>query len=372
MNNIRFVKSVSAMLAILSLLTACGTSAASDAETPPTQQEQSAPSQTEAVPMIVPAPQNMIPYFPLAMDYLGMGVIFDKEVTAMGLENSLFLLVEQSISQNREIEKVMLCFNLVPEESQDNIPQLMEEFEQWYPTTQRAGVLGVYSPAYLEEHPLDELTGCTQHTQLGTSPDGSLVYYMSTNTAEGSNIDQLLAKTNVQFWEPTPLPKDDFFDLLGQARSTATYIGDFQAETLSHGVVTPKIFSDYDLTLVNVFATWCSPCIQEIPGLAEIDKEMAEQSVNVIGIVMDVNAKGQVDEKKKELALTIAEKTGAEYEILLPDEVLLEGRLRGIDAYPETFFVDREGNIVGEYYVGGRSKEDWVQVIQTELENLKK
>ena len=38
---------------------------------------------------------------------------------------------------------------------------------------------------------------------------------------------------------------------------------------------------------------------------------------------------------------------------------------------PETFFVDKNGNIVGETYSGAKSKEEWKQVIEKELANLK-
>ncbi len=48
----------------------------------------------------------------------------------------------------------------------------------------------------------------------------------------------------------------------------------------------------------------------------------------------------------------------------------MEGRLKGVTAFPETFFVDKEGNIVGEYYLGARPQEDWIEVIQKELQNF--
>lgn len=369
MKNIRFVKYLVCLLASLSLLTACGSPADSQPEAPAPQQEQT--EQVSAPAGQPPAPQNLIPFFPLAMDYLGMGVVFDNKVMEMGQEGSLFMDVETSISVDMNIEAVMLNFHLVPEAAQNTPPATLKEFkEKWLPSTDRAGVLGVYSPAYLEEHPLDELTQCTAHQLIGSSPDGSLVYYMSTNTIEGSDIDRLLLQTNIDLWEPAPFPVTGSFDLLGEARSSESYIGDFEAESLSHGTITPEIFSDYDLTMVNVFATWCSPCLHEIPFLAEIDKEMAEQSVNVIGIVMDVNERGSINEKTKQKALAIAEKSGAEYEILIPDSILLEGHLHGITAIPETFFVDKNGNIVGNYYVGARSKKEWVKIIETELAGL--
>ena len=51
----------------------------------------------------------------------------------------------------------------------------------------------------------------------------------------------------------------------------------------------------------------------------------------------------------------LQEKTKASYPFLVPDSTMMNGRLNGISAFPETFFVDKEGNIVGETYSGSHS-----------------
>ena len=56
--------------------------------------------------------------------------------------------------------------------------------------------------------------------------------------------------------------------------------------------------------------------------------------------------------------------------MLVPDEVLLNGRLKGINAYPETFFVDSKGNIVGSTYCGAKSFDEWNGIIGQELAAL--
>lgn len=127
------------------------------------------------------------------------------------------------------------------------------------------------------------------------------------------------------------------------------------------------MFADYDLTMVNVFATWCTPCVNEIPDLQELYEEMESQGVNVVGIVLDcIDGTGSADEEAIEKAKVLAERTGAEYPFLIPDETYLNGRLSGINAVPETFFVDKDGNIVGETYTGSRPLEDWKEIVDTE------
>lgn len=147
-------------------------------------------------------------------------------------------------------------------------------------------------------------------------------------------------------------------------------LGDFKAEDVDGNEVTKDIFSDYDLTLVNVFTTWCSPCLKEIPYLDAIDKEFADKNVNVVGIVLDVNEDGEIDQSKLDKLNQIIKSTKAEYDIILPDDVLRSNRLKSIDSVPETFFVDKDGKIVGETYLGAHTKDEWSKIIENELANL--
>lgn len=164
----------------------------------------------------------------------------------------------------------------------------------------------------------------------------------------------------------------DSTDTISPVASNETQIGDFKAQDVDGNEITKDIFSDYDLTLVNLFTTWCSPCIEEIPYLNAVDKELADKAVNVIGIVLDVNEDGKIDEKKLDKLKAIIKSTKAEYDIMIPDEVLRSGRLKDVNTVPESFFVDKNGNIVGETYVGSRNKEEWIKIVNDELAKLKK
>ena len=55
---------------------------------------------------------------------------------------------------------------------------------------------------------------------------------------------------------------------------------------------------------------------------------------------------------------------------LIPDSGMMNGRLNGISAFPETFFVDKNGNIVGETYSGSHSLDEWKEIVEKELENV--
>ena len=146
----------------------------------------------------------------------------------------------------------------------------------------------------------------------------------------------------------------------------------FVMEDINGEEYTEEIFEDADLTLVNIFATWCGPCISEVPELQKLSEEMEDEGVQVIGIVMDTGNTEEKDEEAVETAKLLAEIAETDYPFLIPDPDMMNGRLEGIQAYPETFFVNKDGEIVGETYVGARDLDAWKEVVEEELAALEK
>ncbi len=148
-------------------------------------------------------------------------------------------------------------------------------------------------------------------------------------------------------------------------------LGEFTTQDINGTEYTQEMFQDYDLTLVNIFATWCSPCVAEMPELEELYQELKDQGVNVVGFVLDgVDENGEVIPESLTQAQELVEATGVTYPVLLPDPTFLNGRLLGIMAVPETFFVDKNGDMVGTVYRGSGSYEDWLAVVEEELAAL--
>lgn len=150
------------------------------------------------------------------------------------------------------------------------------------------------------------------------------------------------------------------------------YVGNFTTQDVNGSAVTQDIFKEHELTMVNVFTTWCSPCVGEMPDLEKLHQQMKDKNVGVIGVVLDVlNEKGEIVDEDLERAQLLVKETGVTYPVLLPDSTYFNNRLVGIEAVPETFFVDKNGNIVGESYSGSGGLEDWIEVVERELANLK-
>ena len=123
---------------------------------------------------------------------------------------------------------------------------------------------------------------------------------------------------------------------------------DFKTVDLAGNVVTQDIFKSKKVTVVNIWGTFCPPCIGEMPELGKWAGQMPADA-QIIGIVCDArdkNDKETIDEAKK-----ITANANAKFVNIVPDEGIMS-YLDGVDAVPTTIFVDSDGNIIGETVVG--------------------
>lgn len=147
--------------------------------------------------------------------------------------------------------------------------------------------------------------------------------------------------------------------------------GDFETTDIYGETFTQELFSDYELTMVNIWGTFCGPCINEMPELGEIAKEYSEKGVQIVGIVVDAtDNSGKIVDSQVELAKELVEKTGAEYTHLLPSVDLIKARLARVSAIPHTLFVDKDGFLVGKAVTGSQSKQEWQKIIDKYLEDV--
>lgn len=150
----------------------------------------------------------------------------------------------------------------------------------------------------------------------------------------------------------------------GEEEKKDGVFSEFTAEDLDGNEQTQEIFSGKKLTMVNIWGTFCGPCISEMPELAELNEAYDESEFQVVGMVIDILGRdGTVSPEGIETAKYIIEQTGADYLHLTPSQDLIEKKLQYVDAVPETIFVDENGVQVGESYKGARSKEKWQEII---------
>ena len=157
------------------------------------------------------------------------------------------------------------------------------------------------------------------------------------------------------------------------SQSPKPVFGSFNLKDLEGNTVTDAIFAQADLTLVNIWGSYCSPCIEEIPDLGALAQEYQGTGFQIIGLLSDaLDSSGSPAEDVLQTAKGIVEETGASYPHLIPDIEMMTGALAGIQYIPTTVFVDKNGAQVGKPLVGPRNKSQWKQEIDTRLEGLKR
>ena len=308
--------------------------------------------------------------------FLGLKLSLSKELLNQIKDQSIAMLTTEDFeNQTNAVTYAYVSWSKMTEEQKNaEIQKMGTGYDDWVAGLDRIGTIGVYDEA--SQKKLDEITGCTEHKELGSSSDGKYKYYLSTNKDADEKLTKELEKIKTDITEMTPYQNISVFD---QPQDTSSNpedvksVGKFETTGIDGKTYTEKVFSDYDLTLVNVFTTWCSPCVKEIPELQELYKEMKDKGVGVAGVVLDTtDEKGNQDEEAVKKAGILQEKTKAEYPFLIPDTTMMNGRLQGISAFPETFFVDKDGNIVGDTYTGSHTLDEWKEIVEKELKNVSK
>lgn len=175
------------------------------------------------------------------------------------------------------------------------------------------------------------LTGCAQNTET---------------TVEASQTEGMISTEEVS---------------QSEAQAEEPYVVSFEANTIEGEAFSSDVFSQSRLTMINVWATYCNPCLSEMPDLGEISVEFDSAEFQMIGVISDVEEGAAEDHIAN--AKELIEQTKANYPHLLLSESLYTNLVGGINSVPTTFFVDQKGELLG-YVMGAQSKETWVSIIE--------
>ena len=128
-------------------------------------------------------------------------------------------------------------------------------------------------------------------------------------------------------------------------------------------VKSDELFSANAVTVVNFWFTTCSPCVGELAELDALNKELAEKGGALIGVnafTLDGDETAIADAKD------VLAKKGATYQNVYFDSSSPAGAFTAnIFAFPTTYVVDRNGNIVGEPIVGAITEKNQAETLQS-------
>ena len=134
----------------------------------------------------------------------------------------------------------------------------------------------------------------------------------------------------------------------------------FETTDLEGNPVSGKdIFAGHKVTMINLWATWCGPCKQELPELAQMAEEFAAQDCQIIGICHDSAEEGKTEEAK-----AILEEAGVDYlNLAAPEDV---DDIFKNTAFPTSYFVDSEGKLLVDP-IEGAYLEKYSEALQEAL-----
>lgn len=143
-----------------------------------------------------------------------------------------------------------------------------------------------------------------------------------------------------------------------------------QSVTLEGEAFTSADITGNKLTVLNIWATWCPPCVAELPELQKINETYRDKGVEVVGVLQDgITQAGEEDAAVIASAKALLQDAGALYSVILPDDVLQQEFIATMQYFPTTFFLDSTGKVV-DTIVGANNYEDWSEKIDEALEAL--
>ena len=153
------------------------------------------------------------------------------------------------------------------------------------------------------------------------------------------------------------------------ARGTLDF-SSFTAEDFDGNIQSGELFKGHKLTMINIWATFCGPCIREMPDLETISQSYGDD-FQLIGIPVDiVNWNCSVLPEVRAQAEAVLAETGVTYLQLVPSHSLMDLYLADVQIIPVTLFFDENGVILDSEYYGSRSLEVWQSIIDGYLEAL--
>ena len=198
--------------------------------------------------------------------------------------------------------------------------------------------------------------------------------WLKESATEISNIENKLTELEEKYPEIMQKSMDGDMSMpAGSDTSTPPDDGSMQKFPAFEGkdldgntVKSDELFSANAVTVVNFWFTTCNPCVGELAELDALNKELAEKGGSLIGVntfTLDGD-EAAISEAKDVLA-----KKGATYQNVYFDSDGEAGKFTAnIFAYPTTYVVDRNGNIVGDPIVGAITEPKQAEALQAQID----
>jgi len=143
----------------------------------------------------------------------------------------------------------------------------------------------------------------------------------------------------------------------------------FMSTTLEGEPITSTMFYDYDLTVVNFWASYCYPDINELDTLQAFYEQLNEKytNINFVQVVIDIP-----DEDKEKTVEAAYKEAGVTFTTIVPDQVMASWIIENIKGLPTTIFVDKTGKPLPTKIEGVQELDYYMETTQSMLDSAMK
>jgi thiol-disulfide isomerase/thioredoxin len=132
---------------------------------------------------------------------------------------------------------------------------------------------------------------------------------------------------------------------------------DFELENVAGGKLNSKDLKG-KITVVDFWATWCNPCISEIPNYNALRQSYSDKGVEILGVTVESGPLKDIKPKVEALKM--------KYPVVVGTDKVIDG-FGGLIGFPTTFIVDKNWRVYKKYLGMTRNKKE---LIEKDLQKL--
>lgn len=154
-----------------------------------------------------------------------------------------------------------------------------------------------------------------------------------------SNLDRLAPSVSPAR-RPTD-PRDRYRSRCeAELKGQSSYPFDFRVRSLDGRTLTKRQFAGR-LLVVDVWATWCGPCVREVPHFIDLQSRYRDQGLSMVGINYE---RGESDHENRRQVESFAREAGINYPLALGSSQITD-QIPEFRGFPTTLFIDGRGNV---------------------------
>lgn len=152
-------------------------------------------------------------------------------------------------------------------------------------------------------------------------------------------------------------------EAIDQIRRTISFV----STTLEGKAIDSSLFGNADITVVNFWASYCYPNINETTTLQQLKTELEQKHSNVqlIQVVIDTP-----QPQAEEIAKQAKQEANADFTSIMTDETLANWIVQNLEGLPTTILVNNQGQIIGEQLQGIQTLENYMTAIENALAEM--